>query len=279
MTQNSSELVTYENVLGRNPRSFQFEDVELNFLASKRFLVTGAGGSIGSRITFLLAKIPNLRFLATDRDESALHSLSLEISKTALFDDGNFALLDIKDKSGVSRIITDFKPDVIIHAAALKHLSMLEKQSEEAIQNNVFGTANLIEIAYKHRIPFFMNISTDKAADPASILGKTKKATELYLSHFRNENLLWTSCRFGNVFNSRGSVIETFLSQIKSGSPITLTDESVSRYFMHTDEAAFLSVKSLILNMGEVHVFNMGQTVLLIDVINRLQDIFQSFWK
>lgn len=270
----SDERITYQNVIQREPRPTFFNETEISQLAKERYLVTGAGGSIGSRIVFLLASIPGVSLLATDRDESALHSLSLSLTKTALFESDRFQLLDIKDQNGVNLCLDSFRPTTIIHAAALKHLSVLERQPREAIQTNIFGTANMLEAAITYNVKNFVNISTDKAAKPSSVLGNSKHIAEIYTSYFRHsKDLAFTSCRFGNVFNSRGSVIETFVSQIQSGSPITLTDERATRLFMHVDEAAFLTVKSFLINESDIHIFDMGVPIQLKTIVQNLQKI------
>lgn len=269
-----NQEITYQNVIQREPRPTFFDEAEFSKLSEERFLVTGAGGSIGSRIVSLLATIPGIKFLATDRDESALHSLSLALTKTALFETDSYQLLDIRDQDGIDACLESFRPTTIIHAAALKHLSVLERQPREAVLTNIFGTANMLEAAISHNVRSFVNISTDKAATPSSVLGMSKYIAEIYTSDIRqSKGLRYTNCRFGNVFNSRGSVIETFVSQIQSGSPITLTDEGVTRFFMHVDEAAFLTIKSFLINQSDVHVFDMGRPVPLNAVVQNLQAI------
>jgi FlaA1/EpsC-like NDP-sugar epimerase len=239
--------------------------------------VTGAGGSIGSEIVTLLHSIPNLRYLATDHDETSLHTLSLRLSKRALFDSDDFQLMDIRDRQGVTSTIETFEPTAIIHAAALKHLSVLERQPREAVLTNIIGTWNVLQSASKAKVNSLVNISTDKAANPKSVLGKSKKVAELLTAYFRRVgNPGFTSCRFGNVFSSRGSVIETFAAQIRTGSPITLTDANVERFFMHPSEAALLTVHSLLINKGNVHFFDMGDPIKLIDIIASMQNIAAS---
>lgn len=258
-------------------RSIPFSPEEVSQLRSERVLITGAGGSIGSRIAIALSKIGGVNFLATDRDESALHSLSLQLTSTALFEGSNFLLLDIRDLVGAQSIADDYRPTVIIHAAALKHLSVLEKQPREALLTNVYGTLNMLEIAQKIGAKKFVNISTDKAATPVSVLGRSKFLAELLTAQYKKNNFGdFVSVRFGNVFGSRGSVIETFVDQIQRGMPVTLTDKEVSRYFMHPDEAAFLTLKSMFISEGDVHLFDMGSPVLIQDLINRLQDILNG---
>ena len=211
----NKEAITFQSIIGRQPRSIIFDTDEISKLRDERILVTGAGGSIGSQIIKLVAEIEGVNYLATDRDEGALHSLSLELDSRALFESPQIALLDIRDQIGVDQILSSFKPTLVIHAAALKHLNALQKQPREATLTNVFGTANLVDAATKHGIPKFVNISTDKAAEPKNVLGYSKKMAELYVAKARAAGHSgYTSCRFGNVFNSRGSVIETFIYQI-----------------------------------------------------------------
>jgi len=246
-------------------------------IQSEKFLVTGAGGSIGSRIVSLLASIPGTEFLATDRDETALHSLTLKLTSQALFDSSNYELLDVRDLTGVENALQRFKPTVVIHAAALKHLSALQRQPREAVLTNVFGSANVVDAAIRNGVSKLINISTDKAAQPTSVLGFSKHFAELYVTSKRlYGNPEFTNCRFGNVFNSRGSVIETFLTQMRTGAPITLTDSNIHRYFMHVDEAAFLTLKSYLINSGDVHIFDMGEPVRMLDIVSRMQRILGS---
>jgi FlaA1/EpsC-like NDP-sugar epimerase len=266
--------ITYENVLNRKVRTIPFDSSEISALREERILITGAGGSIGSRIAIALSKIGGVNFLATDRDESALHSLSLKLTSTALFEGSNFLLLDIRDPIGAKNIAQEYKPTVIIHAAALKHLSVLEKQPREALLTNVYGTLNMLEIAKTIGVDKFVNISTDKAASPVSVLGRSKFLAELLTANYKvNHGLNFTSVRFGNVFGSRGSVIETFIDQIQRGMPITVTHPAVKRYFMHADEAAFLTLKSTFVSGEDIHLFDMGEPILIIHLIEQLQKL------
>lgn len=269
--------ITYENVLNRKIRTIPFTSTEIDQLRTERVLITGAGGSIGSRIAVALSKLGGVDFLATDHDESALHSLSLKLTSTALFEGNGFLLLDIRDATGAQMIAEEYAPTVIIHAAALKHLSVLEKQPREALLTNVYGTLNMLEVAQKVGVKKFVNISTDKAASPVSVLGRSKFLAELLTASYKmNAGRDFTSVRFGNVFGSRGSVIETFVDQIERGMPITLTDEKVSRYFMHPDEAAFLTLKSMFVEKGDIHLFDMGAPVLIQNMIQRIQEILNG---
>lgn len=266
--------LTFKSVIGRQPKSMSFDSNEISMLQHERILITGGGGSIGSQIVKLLSNIEGINYLATDRDEGSLHSLSLELDSRALFESPQIALLDIRDPIGVDLMFSKFKPTMVIHAAALKHLNALQKQPREAALTNVFGTANLVDLSLKHGVSKFVNISTDKAAEPKNVLGYSKKMAELYVANVRSRgNSGYTSCRFGNVFNSRGSVIETFIFQIRRQKPITLTHPNIERFFMSIEEAAYLTLKSALINGGDVHIFDMGEPIPLAEIIENLQVI------
>lgn len=269
--------LSFEDVIGRKV-NLQISEILKNIdLDGERVLITGAGGSIGSKISLELSRMANCVLLLTDRDENRLHTLSLDLTGTALFNTSQFKVLDIRDLQGIELCVNAFQPTTIIHAAALKHLSILENQPREAYLTNVVGTVNLLEAATKVAGVKFLNISTDKAANPSSILGKTKWLGELFTSFYRREkNLQYTSVRFGNVFNSRGSVIETFANQLAKNQPITLTDIDVKRYFMKIEEASSLSIASVFLNIDEIHLLKMGEPIKLLDVINSLRDLIKS---
>jgi FlaA1/EpsC-like NDP-sugar epimerase len=269
--------VSYESVIGRPELNLDIQSTLSGTLKSERILITGAGGSIGSKLVASIARFPDLDMLATDRDENRLHSLSLEIMGTALFDSSQYRVLDIRDSTGVENVIKEYKPTMVIHAAALKHLAILEKQPREAYLTNFLGTRNLLRSASKNNVRKFLNISTDKAANPISILGKTKYMAEILTTNFRRNGFeQYTSVRFGNVFNSKGSVIETFTRQIKLGLPVTLTDPDVNRFFMKIEEAANLSLLASALNEGDVHILDMGEPIKLLDVIKKLVEILDG---
>ena len=156
-------------------------------------------------------------------------------------------------------------------------MNALQKQPREATLSNVFGTANLVDAAVKNGVSKFVNISTDKAAEPRNVLGYSKKLAELYVASARAlGHIGYTSCRFGNVFNSKGSVIETFTQQIKLGLPVTLTDPEVNRFFMKIEEAANLSLLASAINEGDVHILDMGDPVKLIDIVRKMLQILDG---
>ena len=272
-----SNAYTYEDVVNQNSGKPPSRNFDSNSFLNERILVTGAGGSIGSKIVLELSNCRDVQLLATDRDENRLHSLSLQLIGSALFNTASFKVMDVRDFQGIENCVSEFNPSIIIHAAALKHLAVLEKQPREAYLTNVLGTSNMLSIAYKYKVGKFLNISTDKAANPISVLGKSKYIGELLTAKYREIGAKnFTSVRFGNVFNSQGSVIETFSQQLEANLPVTLTDINVARYFMKLEEAANLSLSAIILNQGEVHILEMGEQIKLIDIIHRMKEISGS---
>ena len=262
---------SFEEIIGR-PEVLNSDPSNLvEYFSDKTILVTGAGGSIGSEITRQLAAVGIQTFVALDRDENSLHRLQLSIGSSALFDDSRFVLCDIKSDLSLEAVFREYRPDVVIHAAALKHLSALERFPLEAYFTNAKGTLNVLEKAKAFGVNRFINISTDKAADPSSILGKTKRIAELLTAYFdRNSAMISNSVRFGNVFASRGSVIETFTSQIVDGAPLTLTDLNVKRYFMSVFEAAQLVLQTGPLKSSSIYLLKMGEAVFLADIAKNL---------
>lgn len=262
----------FEKIVNRPEINLIDETQVKNYFEGKKILITGAGGTIGSALANRLAecKVEDVYFL--DRDESALHNLSLRLKNSAASHTDKCLVADIKDSNGVDEIFSEVKPNVVFHAAALKHLIILERFSREGYLTNVVGTYNVLKASSKFGIGQFVNVSTDKAANPTSFLGKTKKITELITDGFNllNPNMRCCSVRFGNVFASRGSVIETFLHQLKENLPVTLTDSKVKRYFMSSNEAANLILIAASFYSPGIYVQNMGEQVLLSEVISRL---------
>jgi FlaA1/EpsC-like NDP-sugar epimerase len=268
---------SYQQITGRSELvSVDFEKLRNN-LGSETVLVTGAGGSIGSEITKLLASHGVKEFFALDIDGNALHRLQLELGSTALFDNRRFILCDIRLQSSIREVISVYKPTTVIHAAAQKHLSALERFPVEGFQANVVGTLNVLKACVDADVKRFINVSTDKAASPVSVLGKTKRITELLVSHYtksNSNNLKGHSVRFGNVFASHGSVIETFSHQIRNNQPITLTDLRVARYFMSIFEASMLVLETLKFeSTGGVYILEMGEQIELHQIAKKLMEV------
>ncbi|TDB71431.1 polysaccharide biosynthesis protein [Micromonospora sp. KC723] len=257
------------DLLGRAQRVAELA-FERNGLAGRRVLVTGAGGSIGSELCRQIARCEPGELMMLDRDESALHALQMSLHGRALLDGPELILADIRDADGIARIIADRQPDVVFHAAALKHLTLLQRHPGEAIKTNIRGTLNVLEAC--RDVSEFVNISTDKAANPVSVLGYSKRITERLTAHYAAEfGGRFLSVRFGNVLSSRGSVLTAFQAQVEAGLPITVTHPDVTRYFMTVQEAVHLVLQAATIGRGaEALVLDMGEPVRIADVARRL---------
>ncbi len=259
--------IKVEDMLARPRVATDLEEVAL-LLKDKRVLVTGAGGSIGSEIVAQVLRFEPAGLWALDRDETLLHDASI-----TWVGNPQIVLGDVRDAEKTLRTFEKIKPDVVFHAAALKHVPVLEEFPDEAVLTNVVGTRNVIEAGSRNGMSHFVLISTDKAVDPASVMGATKRIAELMvqLGQTRDDDCLYTAVRFGNVLGSRGSVIPTFVEQIKAGGPVTVTDAEMTRYFMTVDEAVQLVLQASALAEGsEVFVLDMGEPVRIVDLARRL---------
>jgi FlaA1/EpsC-like NDP-sugar epimerase len=259
--------VTTADLLGRHEIDTDLEAIA-GYLTGKRVLVTGAGGSIGSELCKQIYRFAPERLLMLDRDESALHGVQLAIEGRALLTSPDLILCDLRDRQAVQEVFTRLRPDVVFHAAALKHLTLLEQNPREAVKTNVWATLDLLEVTAKAGVKRFVNISTDKAADPCSVLGYSKRVTERLTSYYGSTAPgTYLSVRFGNVLGSRGSMLTTFQSQIERGGPLTVTDPHVTRFFMTIEEAVQLVVQAgAIGNNGEALVLDMGKPVVIAEV-------------
>ncbi|MDO5722488.1 MAG: nucleoside-diphosphate sugar epimerase/dehydratase [Actinomycetaceae bacterium] len=242
------------------------------YIMGKRVLVTGGGGSIGSEIARQVYSLGPEELILLDRDEGALHGIQLDIYNKALLDTRDMVLCDIRDKEALRKIFEEHRPQVIFHTAALKHLPMLESYPEEGWKTNTLGSLNLLELAAEYDVEVFVNISTDKAANPTSVLGRTKRLAERLTAQIgANASGKFVSVRFGNVLGSRGSMLATFRHQITAGGPITVTHPDMERYFMTIPEACNLVIQAgAIGRPGEVMILDMGEPVKIIDVANRM---------
>jgi FlaA1/EpsC-like NDP-sugar epimerase len=234
--------------------------------------VTGAGGSIGSELCRQLHKFEPAALIMLDRDESALHGVQLSLEGHALLDRPELVVADIRDSERLAAVFARHRPEVVFHTAALKHLPLLEMHPDEAIKTNITGTLNVLLAAQQHGASRFVNVSTDKAADPTSVLGYSKRITERLTAWAAGRSaMVPISVRFGNVLGSRGSVLTTFLQQLRCGGPVTVTDPEVTRYFMTVAEAVRLVVQAgAIGRPGEVLVLDMGEPVRIVDMVRHL---------
>lgn len=262
------------DLLGRRPVHLEL-DLIAAAIAGRRVLVTGAGGSIGAELCRQIARFEPAKLCLLDRDESGLHGTQMSLSGRALLDSDEVILADIRDARTVHRVMQDVRPDLVFHAAALKHLPLLERFPAEAWQTNVVGTLNVLTAAAACGVGTFVNISTDKAADPTSVLGLSKRLTEYLTAHFaRHAQGRYVSVRFGNVLGSRGSVIHSFTAQIEQGGPVTVTDPAVMRYFMLIPEACQLVLQATAIGRdGDVMVLEMGGQVRILDVARTMIQI------
>lgn len=262
-----------DDIIGRHQVDVDTEAVATS-IRGRRVLVTGAGGSIGSELCRQLQRCSPSALVMVDRDESALHGVQLSIEGRALLESANLVLADIRDADTVERVFAEHQPDVVFHAAALKHLSMLERHPDEAMKTNVRGTLNVLDACLRHGVERFVNMSTDKAANPESVLGYSKRITERLTADVgARARGNYLSVRFGNVLGSRGSVLGTFQAQIASGGPVTVTDPDVTRFFMTVAEAVQLVLQAAIIGgSGEVMVLDMGAPVRIRDMAQRLID-------
>lgn len=264
--------VTEQDLLGRRQVSIDVETAAA-YLKGKRVLVTGAGGSIGSELCRQVHAYGPSSLIMLDRDESALHAVQLLLEGRALLDSPDLVLADLRDEARIKAVFAEHRPDVVFHAAALKHLTLLERNPAEAVKSNVWGTLTVLEAAASVGVPLVVNISTDKAADPISVLGYSKRVAERLTAAFGalDRSGRYLSVRFGNVLGSRGSVLAAFHAQIESGGPVTVTDPDVTRYFMTVHEAVQLVVQAGAIGAsGEVLVLDMGRPVRIADVARRL---------
>jgi FlaA1/EpsC-like NDP-sugar epimerase len=261
-----------EELIGKLSINLDLDEVK-RLIINKTVLITGAGGSIGSELARQVVNFSPKKLYLLDRDESALLQVNLSISNQGSLEQDQLILADIRDVGKVKQVLQNVKPDLVFHAAALKHLSLLENFPEEAVKTNIVGTLNLLKESVDSKVSVFVNISTDKAADPISVLGKSKLYAEQATTFFGQDNpeFRYFSVRFGNVFGSRGSVLHTFDQQIKSGGPVTITARGVTRFFMTIEDAVHLVLKAATrAKTGETLILNMGNSILIEKIAKKL---------
>ena len=260
-----------EDLIGR--RAVDTDVVGIgSYLEGKRVLITGAGGSIGVELCKQVASFRPKELVFVDRDETGLQTAQLMTSNTGLLEDPNFVLVDIRDSELIREVFLAKRPQVVFHAAALKHLPMLERFPLEAWKTNVQGTLNVLLAAEETGVETFINISTDKAADPSSVLGRSKQIAERLTSWFSAHcSGNFVSVRFGNVLGSRGSLVPTLRHMIDAGGPVVLTHPDATRFFMTIPEACQLVLQAGAMGDGlEVFVLDMGAPVKIVDIAERM---------
>jgi FlaA1/EpsC-like NDP-sugar epimerase len=254
--------VAIDDLLGRDPVSLDWNAIRSG-LAGKRVLVTGGGGSIGAELCRQIARLDPAGLVVLDSSEYNLYRIDYRLRKEFRDLVVDTVLGDVCDPATVERVVSRHKPEVIFHAAAYKHLPMLQNQVREAFRNNVIGTVRMADAARRHGVSTFVLISTDKAVNPCNVMGATKRVAELYCqASNRHSDTRFITVRFGNVLNSTGSVVPLFNEQIRAGGPVTVTHPEISRYFMTIAEAGQLILQAAVLGEGgEVFVLDMGEPV------------------
>ncbi len=261
--------VSFSTLLGR-PERRRLQPAARQSLAGARVLVTGAGGSIGQELCRQIRACGPESLHMLDHDESNLHTLQLDLDGAALLDSPDVIIADIRDRIRIEQVLRAARPDVVFHAAAHKHLPLLERHPCEGVKSNVLGTHNVVRAAVAAGVSRFVQISTDKAADPRSILGVTKRLGEIVVQTHAYGPTRVCSVRFGNVLGSRGSFLTSVAEQIARGEPVTVTDPDVTRFFMTVEEAVGLVLSAApMAEYGETFVLDMGEPVRIVDLVRR----------
>lgn len=270
MNNNMTEEISAAELLLRNAPPIYGPEAR-KLISGKTILVTGAGGSIGSEIVRQIKRLdPNTRGYFIDNNEYALYNLQMSLTAQPLLNSSEYILADITNRAKMHEIFAEVKPHIVFHAAAYKQLPLLERAPEAAIKTNVLGTEIIAETCALHHVNYFVNISTDKAAQPTSILGMTKRLAEMRAMRYSTSTTKVASVRFGNVLGSRGSFVETLAYQMMKELPVTITDPEMSRYFMTIPEAASLVIEASVLaNGGSTYVLDMGEQIKIVDLVQR----------
>ncbi|WP_391207657.1 polysaccharide biosynthesis protein [Psychrobacillus sp. L4] len=264
--------VRIEDLLGREEVELDLESISTK-LTNKKILITGAGGSIGSEICRQVARFDPSEIVLLGHGENSIYTIDMELRQKVSPNTKIIPIIaDIQDRNRIFDIVAEYKPDVMYHAAAHKHVPLMEYNPMEAVKNNIFGTKNVAEAADMFGVEYFVMISTDKAVNPPNIMGATKRFAEMIVQNLAKESMTkFAAVRFGNVLGSRGSVVPLFKKQIAAGGPITVTDPEMTRYFMTIPEASRLVIQAgTMASGGEVFVLDMGDPVKIVDLANNL---------
>ena len=263
--------VNINDLLGRNPIKLPKKNIQ-NDLINKTILVTGAAGSIGSEIVRQLLNLQPKKVILLDQAESALYDLNQELIRKNKSKNTEIIVGDITRKERLTNIFKSFRPEIIFHAAAYKHVPLMENNPTESIRTNLLGTKIIADLAAEHNIQKFILVSTDKAVNPTNVMGASKRSAEMYCQALNQEHKTkFIITRFGNVLGSNGSVIPLFKKQINSGGPVTVTHPDVTRFFMTIKEACQLVLEASSMgNGGEIYVFDMGESIKIIDLAKKM---------
>jgi len=262
--------ISVEDLLARHPKDLDKKAIK-NFISGKKVLITGAGGSIGSELSRQCVNYKASELILLDHSEFNLYQISEELSKYK----PKLVMQSVSNKELLEKTFEKYQPDIVIHAAAYKHVPLVEYNIDEAIVNNIIGTKNTIDCSIKYNVEKFVLISTDKAVRPTNVMGTTKRICELYAQNIdTNKNTEIVSVRFGNVLGSSGSVIPKFKSQIQSGGPITVTHPDITRYFMLIPEACELVLQAGSIGKGgEIFILDMGEPIKIVDLAHKMIEL------
>jgi FlaA1/EpsC-like NDP-sugar epimerase len=265
--------VEVEDVLGREPVEVDLEAIA-GYLGGEVVLVTGAGGSIGSELSRQVARLGPSRLVLLDHAEPALFEIERELTREHGFAGATAVVADVKDRAKLGQVLAAHRPGVVFHAAAYKHVAMMEANPVEAVRNNTLGTRTLVDAAVEHGVGRFVLVSTDKAANPQTVMGQSKALCEWIVEmvgHRDHVSTRFVAVRFGNVLGSSGSVIPIFRRQIAAGGPVTVTHPEMTRFFMTIPEAVQLVVQAgAIGERGQVYVLDMGEPVRILDLAEKM---------
>ncbi len=262
VTLNQLREVSIDDLLGREPVTLDWQAIKSE-LRDRKVLVSGSGGSIGSELCRQIARLEPSRIILLDNSEFNLYTIEMEMQKNFPGLKVSRCLNDVVDRPAMEKIFEQFSPEVVFHAAAYKHVPMLEDQIREAARNNVLGTRVMAEMADRYGSDAFVMISTDKAVNPANVMGTSKRAAEIFCQNLNlRSQTRFVTVRFGNVLGSAGSVVPLFKQQIKAGGPVTVTHREITRYFMTIPEACQLILQASVMGAGgEIFVLDMGESV------------------
>jgi FlaA1/EpsC-like NDP-sugar epimerase len=263
--------ISIDDLLGRE--SVQLDDDGLHaFLDGKRVLVTGAGGSIGSELCRQISRYAPAQLIMLDHAEYNLYSIEQEMRKCWNANDMSVLLGDVRDEVSMRRVFENFQPQIVFHAAAYKHVPLVEDNPAEGIKTNVFGTRLVADLAVEFGVEKFLLVSTDKAVNPTNVMGASKRTAEIYCQ-VKNDHAVtaFITTRFGNVLGSAGSVVPLFSKQIEQGGPVTVTHPEITRFFMTIPEAVSLILQAAAMGQGgEIFVLDMGEPVKIIDLARQM---------
>ncbi len=275
LTHRQIRKINIEDLLEREPIKLDEKQIKKDIL-NKVILVTGAAGSIGSEIVFQLTKFRPKLIIAFDQAESPLYNLELELKEKYGFYNFEIVIGDVTNPVRMKKVFETFKPDTVYHAAAYKHVPMMENNPSEAVRVNIYGTKIVADLSSEFNVSKFVMISTDKAVNPTNVMGASKRTAEIYIQTLQQKSqTIFITTRFGNVLGSNGSVIPRFKQQIEEGGPVTVTHPEITRYFMTIPEACQLVLQAGALGKGnEIFIFDMGKSVKIVNLAKKMIQLY-----